>query len=160
MNTLRIVAPLAAAIGVAVAPAFAFAADSVKVRVDFAKCPPPPGTPLPPGVVFERVGNTTRDVPGTLDVLGQPGSFTPLAPNVIYLEADYHVTATDPGKSFTASVGGRYDLAAGDAVLYGYVSEGWLRGAQVLDEFHNTGPGCVSGTLTLTPKWNSSDSAP
>jgi hypothetical protein len=45
-------------------------------------------------------------------------------------------------------------------VLYGHVSDGWLLGAQVVDEFHNTAPGCVSGTLTLTPKWNSSDSAP
>jgi len=131
-----------------------------KVRVDFAKCPPPPGTPLPPGAVFMVVGDTARDVPGSLVVLGQPGSFTVVAPNVIYLEADYHVTASDPAKSFTASVGGRFDLAAGNAVLYGYVSDGWLLGAQVLDEFHATAPGCVSGTLTLTPKWNSSDSAP
>ena len=139
-------------------PAFAQAPN--KVRVDFAKCPPPAGTPLPPGAVFMVVGHTARDVPGSLIVLGQPGSFTVVAPNVIYLDADYHVTASDPAKSFTASVGGRYDLAAGTAVLYGHVSDGWLLGAQVVDEFHATAPGCVSGTLTLTPRWNSSDSAP
>ena len=57
------------------------------------------------------VGATARDVPGSLTVLGQPGSFTVVAPNVVYLEADYHVTASDPAKSFIASVGGRYDLA-------------------------------------------------
>jgi len=150
----------AAAVALAFASSIAIAAEPNKVRVDFAKCPPPAGTPLPPGAVFMVVGHTSRDVPGSLLVLGQPGSFTVVAPNVIYLEADYHVTASDPTKSFTASVGGRYDLAAGNAVLYGYVSDGWLRGAQVVDEFHNTDPGCVSGTLTLTPKWNESDSAP
>jgi len=160
MKILRATASLAIAVGLAAAPAFALANDSAKVRVDFAKCPPPPGTPLPPGAVFMVVGNTARDVPGSLLVLGQPGSFAGVGPSVIYLEADYHVTANDPAKSFTASVGGRYDLAAGNAVLYGYVSDGWLLGAQVVDEFHDTTPGCVSGTLTLTPKWNSSDSAP
>lgn len=159
MNDIR-PALLAAAVVLACSPAAAFAEAPNKVRVDFAKCPPPPGTPLPPGAVFMVVGDTSRDVPGSLLVLGQPGSFTVVAPNVVYLDADYHVTATDPAKSFTASVGGRYDLAGGTAVLYGHVSDGWLLGAQVVDEFHNTAPGCVSGTLTLTPKWNSSDSAP
>ena len=150
---------LAAAVALACCAQLALATTPNKVRVDFAKCPPPAGTPLPPGAVFMVVGNTSRDVPGSLLVLGQPGSFTAVAPNVIYLDADYHVTASDPSKSFTASVGGRYDLAAGTAVLYGHVSDGWLLGAQVVDEFHATTPGCVSGTLTLTPKWNSSDSA-
>ena len=160
MKQLRLALLAAAAVAFVFSPADAFAEAPNKVRVDFAKCPPPAGTPLPPGAVFMVVGNTSRDVPGSLLVLGQPGSFTAVAPNVIYLDADYHVTATDPAKSFTASVGGRFDLAAGTAVLYGHVSDGWLLGAQVVDEFHATGPGCVSGTLTLTPKWNSSDSAP
>ena len=148
------------ALALALVSPLAIAQAPNKVRVDFEKCPPPAGTPLPPGAVFLRVGDTSRDVPGSLFVVGQPGSFTVVAPNVVYLEADYHVTASDPAKSFTASVGGRFDLAAGQAVLYGHVSGGWLLGAQVLDEFHATAPGCVSGTLTLTPKWNSSDSAP
>jgi hypothetical protein len=151
---------VAVAVALSLASPLSIAQAPNKVRVDFAKCPPPAGTPLPPGAVFMVVGHTARDVPGSLLVLGQPGSFTVLAPNVIYLEADYHVSANDPAKSFTASVGGRYDLAAGKAVLYGYVSDGWLRGSQVVDEFHDTTPGCVSGTLTLTPKWNESDSAP
>jgi len=151
---------LAAAIALGLVSPLAAAEAPNKVRVDFAKCPPPPGTPLPPGAVFMVVGHTARDVPGSLLVLGQAGSFTVVAPNVVYLDADYHVTADDPSRSFTASVGGRYDLAAGNAVLYGHVSSGWLLGAQVVDEFHDTTPGCVSGTLTLTPKWNESDSAP
>ena len=151
----------AVAAAIAVASPLAVAAEAPnKVRVDFAKCPPPAGTPLPPGAVFMVVGDTARDVPGALLVLGQAGSFTVVEPNVIYLQADYHVTADNPAHSFIARVGGRYDLAAGKAVLYGHVSEGWLRGAQVVDEFHATAPGCVSGTLTLTPKWNESDSAP
>src|SRR4051794_13648593 len=128
------------------------AAEPNKVRVDFAKCPPPAGTPLPPGAVFMVVGHTARDVPGSLLVLGQGESFTSVGPSVVYLEAQYHVTADDPAHSFTATVGGRYDLAAGNAALFGHVSHGWMLGAQVLDEFHATDPGCVSGTLTITPK--------
>ena len=160
MKNRRLTLLLTAAVALALVSPLSIAEGPNKVRVDFAKCPPPAGTPLPPGAVFMVVGHTARDVPGSLLVLGQPGSFTEVAPKVIYLDADYHVTADDPAKSFTASVGGRYDLAAGKAVLYGHVSSGWLLGAQVVDEFHNTAPGCVSGTLTLTPKWNESDSAP
>jgi hypothetical protein len=160
MKNRRSTLLVAAAVALALASPLCLAQAPNKVRVDFAKCPPPAGTPLPPGAVFMVVGHTARDVPGSLLVLGQPGSFTVVAPNVVYLEADYHVTADDPAKSFVASVGGRYDLAAGNAVLYGYVSDGWLLGSQVTDEFHDTAPGCVSGTLTLVPKWNESDSAP
>jgi hypothetical protein len=159
MNHRRPALLVAAAIALVLAAPAAVAEAPNKVRVDFAKCPPNPPIPLPPDVAFIVVGNTTRDVPGALIVYGQPGSFTVVAPNVVYLEADYHVTAVDPARSFVASVGGRFDLAAGNAVLYGHVSDGWLLGAQVVDEFHATAPGCVSGTLTLTPKWNSSDSA-
>ena len=45
-------------------------------------------------------------------------------------------------------------LGIGRAVLYGYVSEGWMQGAQVVDTFHATTPGCVAGTLVLTPRWS------
>ena len=154
MRNRRIVASLAAAFALSLAPAFALAGDSAKVRVDFAKCPPNPPIPFPPGVVFIRVGETAGDVPGDLIVYGQPGSFASMGGSSIYLEADYEVTATDPAKSFTARVGGRFDLGIGRAVLYGYVSEGWLQGAEVVDEFHATAPGCVAGTLTITPRWS------
>ena len=154
MKNLRSLASLATAIALVLAPGYALAADSNKVRVDFAKCPPNPPIPLPPGVAFIVVGNTSGDVNGSLTVYGVPGSFASMGGSSIYLEADYEVTATDPAKSFTARVGGRFDLGIGRAVLYGYVSEGWLQGAQVVDEFHATGPGCVAGTLTITPKWS------
>ena len=159
MKNHRYAVLLTAAVALAFVSAPALAEPSNKVRVDFAKCPPNPPIPLPEGVVFIVVGDTGRDVPGSLVVYGQPGSFDSMGASVIFLEADYVVTANEPAKSFTARVGGRFDLAAGKAVLYGYVSDGWMRGAQVVDEFHATAPGCVSGTLTLTPKWNSSDSA-
>jgi len=87
-------------------------------------------------------------------VYGHPGSFASTGGSSVYLEADYEVTATEPAKSFTARVGGRYDLGIGRAVLYGFVSEGWMLGAQVVDEFHATTPGCVAGTLTITPRWS------
>jgi hypothetical protein len=154
MNTLRVAASLSIAVGLAVAPAFALADDSAKVRVDFAKCFPNPPLPLPPGIVFINIGQVTGDVTGPLAVFGQPGSFTSVGGTSIYLEADYEITATDPAKSFTARVGGRYDLGIGRAVLYGFVSEGWMLGAQVVDEFHATTPGCVAGTLVITPRWS------
>jgi hypothetical protein len=154
MKNLRSLATLATAIALVLAPGYALAADSNKVRVDFAKCPPNPPIPLPPGVVFIVVGDTAGDVPGSLIVYGQPGSFASMGGSTIYLEADYEVTAADPTKSFTARVGGRFDLGIGRAVLYGFVTEGYLQGAQVVDEFHATAPGCVAGTLTLTPKWS------
>jgi hypothetical protein len=157
MNTLRTAASLAVAaafVGLASASMPALAGDSAKVRVDFAKCFPNPPLPLPPGVVFINVGTASGDVTGALAVYGQPGSFTSVGGSTIYLEADYEVTATDPDKSFTARVGGRYDLGIGRAVLYGFVSEGWLLGAEVVDEFHATTPGCVAGTLVITPRWS------
>jgi hypothetical protein len=154
MKNFRNAVLLAAAVAFALPSPIALAEAPNKVRVQFAKCPPVPAIPLPPGVTFIVVGDTGGDVPGELIVYGQPGSFASVGPNVIYLNADYEVTATDPAKSFTARVGGRFDLGAGTAVLYGYVSEGWMLGAQVIDEFHATGPGCVAGTLTLTPRWH------
>jgi hypothetical protein len=154
MNRPRLAASLAVVVGFAVAPTHALAGDSAKVRVDFAKCFPNPPLPLPPGVVFINIGDVTGDVTGPLAVYGQPGSFAPVGGTSIYLEADYQVTATDPGKSFTARVGGRYDLGIGRAVLYGFVSEGWMLGAQVVDEFHATTAGCVAGTLVITPRWS------
>ncbi len=152
---------LAAAMAVAfvLASPLASAGDSSKVRVDFAKCFPNPPLPLPEGVVFVNVGTVSGDVGGALVVYGQPGSFDSMGGAVIFLEADYVVTAIDAGKSFTARVGGRFDLGSGHAVLYGYVSDGWLRGAKVVDEFQATTPGCVAGTLTLTPRWSSDQGA-
>jgi hypothetical protein len=73
---------------------------------------------------------------------------------VIYLEADYVIDAG--AKSLTARVGGRYDTNVGEAALYGFVSHGYLRGAKVLDVFHDSQPGCVAGTLTITP-WHLDD---
>jgi hypothetical protein len=154
MNNVRIAASLAVAIGLALAPSLALAGDSAKVRVDFAKCFPNPPLPLPPGIVFINIGEVTGDVTGPLAVYGQPGSFASMGGSSVYLEADYEVTATDPAKSFTARVGGRFDLGIGRAVLYGFVSEGWMTGAQVVDEFHATTPGCVAGTLVITPRWS------
>ena len=153
--------PIAAAMAAALALAspLASAGDSGKVRVDFAKCFPNPPLPLPEGVVFINVGSVSGDVSGPLTVYGQPGSFDSMGGSVIFLEADYVIAANETGKSFTARVGGRYDLGSGRAVLYGYVSDGWLRGARVVDEFHATTPGCVAGTLILTPRWSAGDGA-
>ena len=145
------------AAALALASPIVHAGDSSKVRVDFAKCFPNPPLPLPEGIVFINVGTVSGDVSGPLVVYGQPGSFDSMGGAVIFLEADYVVAATDAGKSFTARVGGRFDLASGHAVLYGYVSDGWMRGARVVDEFHATTPGCVAGTLTLTPRWSASE---
>ena len=48
MKNLRSLASLAAAIALCLAPSYALAGDSEKVRVDFAKCPANPPIPLPP----------------------------------------------------------------------------------------------------------------
>ncbi len=159
MKNQRVPVLLAAAMTVvlACAASIACAGDSSKVRVDFAKCFPNPPLPLPEGIVFINVGTASGDVTGPLVVYGQPGSFDSMGAAVIFLEADYVITATEAEKSFTARVGGRFDLGSGRAVLYGYVSDGWLRGARVVDEFHATTPGCVAGTLILTPRWSSSE---
>ena len=109
MKNLAALASLAAAVALTLAPGVALAADSAKVRVDFAKCPPNPPMALPSGVTFIRVGETRGDVAGQLIAYGQPGSFAPLGGSSVYLDADYEVTATDPSKSFTARVGGRFD---------------------------------------------------
>jgi hypothetical protein len=138
-------------------PVLASAGDDGKVRVDFAKCfGPPIPQDAPPGTVFVNVGTVQGAVTGDLIVFGLPGSFEQ-AGGRTYLEADYEVTATDgSSRSFTARVGGRMNNdGTSRAVLYGYVSEGWLRGAQVVDTFAGTAPGCVKGTLTITPKWAS-----
>ncbi len=149
----------AMAVTLALASPLVSAGDSSKVRVDFAKCFPSPPLPLPEGVVFINVGEVSGDVSGPLSVYGQPGSFDSMGGSVIYLEADYVIAANEGGKSFTARVGGRYDLGSGRAVLYGYVSDGWLRGARVVDEFHATTPGGVAGPLILTPRWSAGDGA-
>ena len=91
----------------------------------------------------------------TLVVFGLPGAFDQVEGRT-YLEADYEVTATDgSARSFTAHVGGRMNNdVTMSARLYGFVSEGWLRGAQVVDVFAGTTTtGCVTGTLTIAPKW-------
>lgn len=154
MKNHRIAALLAATVALALASPFALAGDAGKVRVEFAKCFPNPPLPLPPGIVFINVGQVSGDVTGSLVVYGQPGSFESVGGASIYLEADYEVTANDPARSFTARVGGRFDTGVGRAVLYGYVSEGWQRGARVVDEFHATTPGCVAGTLVVIPRWS------
>ncbi len=136
-------------------PLAASAGDGNKQRVNFSKCniPIPPGAP--PGTVFAVTGEVSGPVTGNLLVYGQPGALQ-MVGDRIYLEADYHVTATDgSGRSFTARLGGLMNVADGSraAVLYGFVKDGWLRGAQVVDDFVGTAPGCVTGTLTLTPRW-------
>jgi len=84
----------------------------------------------------------------------KPGAFDQVEGRT-YLEADYEVTATDgSSRSFTAHVGGRMNNdGTMRAILYGFVSEGWLRGAQVVDRFVGTGAGCVKGSLTIAPRW-------
>jgi hypothetical protein len=137
------------------APLAASAGDGIKQRVAFSKCNIPLPPDAPPGTVFAVVGSVAGPVTGNLLVYGQPGALE-MVGNRIYLEADYIVTATDgSGRSFTARVGGLMNVADGSraAVLYGFVSDGWLRGAQVVDEFVGIAPGCVAGTLTLTPRW-------
>ena len=150
---------LAGAIALALASPPALAADSSSIRVNFSKCQiwPPGAFPAfaPPGSVFVNVGSVTGAVTGSLKVYGQPGSFTGGLPaGVYFLDAKYVVEAGT--KSFTAHVGGRYDTNVGEAALNGFISEGWLLGAKVFDEFHATTPGCVAGTLTITP-WHLPD---
>jgi hypothetical protein len=152
----RIALGLAAlASALVLAPLAASAGDGNKQRVSFSKCNIPMPADAPPGTVFAVAGSTSGPVNGNLLVYGQPGALEPVG-NRTYLEADYIVTATDgSGRSFTARVGGLWNTGDGTAraVLYGFVSDGWLRGAQVVDEFAGTAPGCVAGTLTLTPRW-------
>jgi hypothetical protein len=157
MNTLqpqKLMILLAGATLLALNPVSASAHDSGKVRVQFEKCPGviPPGAPA--DTVFWFPGTVTGAVKGNLVAVGQPGAFDQVDGKT-YLEADYVVSATDGSQhSFIARVGGRMENdGTMRAVLYGFVSDGWLRGAQVVDKFAGTGGGCVKGTLTITPKW-------
>jgi hypothetical protein len=147
---------LASASLLALNPVPASADDSGKVRVNFEKCPGviPPGAPA--DTVFWAVGKAKGAVKGDLVAVGQPGAFDQVDGKT-YLEADYVVAATDGSqRSFIARVGGRMENdGTMRAILYGFVSDGWLRGAQVVDKFVGTGAGCVKGTLTITPRWAS-----
>ena len=135
-------------------PALASPGESGKVHVNFSKCPAATPDDAPAGTVFVYAGPVTGAVKGDLVVFGLPGAFDQVEGRT-YLEADYEVTATDgSSRSFTAHVGGRMNNdGTMRAILYGFVSEGWLRGAQVVDMFVGTGSGCVTGTLTIAPKW-------
>jgi hypothetical protein len=131
---------LASATLLALNPLPSLAENSGKVRVHFEKCPGqiPPGAPA--DTVFWFPGTTSGAVTGTLVAVGQPGAFAQVDGKT-YLEADYVVTATDGSPhSFVARVGGRMENdGTMRAVLYGFVSEGWLLGAQVVDKFAGTG---------------------
>jgi hypothetical protein len=145
---------LAGALALVFASPPALAGDSKTIRVNFSKCQIyPPGTLpafAPPDSVFVNVGSVSGAVNGPLKVYGQPGSFTGTLPaGVFFLDAKYVVEAGT--KSFTAHVGGRFDTNVGEAALNGFISEGWLLGAKVFDEFHATTPGCVAGALIITP---------
>lgn len=136
-------------------PVQASPGESGKVHLNFSKCPASFPDDAPPGTVFVYAGTVTGAVTGDLVVFGRPGAFDQVGGRT-YLEADYEVTANDgSGRSFTARVGGRMNNdGTMSAILYGFVSEGWLRGAQVVDVFAGTATtGCVNGTLTLGPKW-------
>jgi hypothetical protein len=152
MKTRTAFAMAALGAGLLLDPLAALADDGPKQRLSFSKCvtPIPPGTPA--GTVFVFVGMAGGDANGPLTVYGQPGAFERVGDR-IYMEADYFVS--DPsGRSFTARVGGMMNAdGTRRAVLYGFVSDGWMRGAEVVDEFAGTTPGCVAGTLTLTPRW-------
>jgi hypothetical protein len=155
MKTRLVLGLAAMASAVLLCPLAASAGERAKERVSFSKCNIPLPADAPPGTVFAVTGSVGGPVTGNLLVYGQPGALEMVGDRV-YLEADYIVTATDgSGRSFTARVGGLMNVADGSraAVLYGFVSDGWLRGAQVEDDFIGTTPGCVTGTLTLTPRW-------
>jgi hypothetical protein len=139
---------LTGAIAVALAvPAFAHAKT---VRLNFSKCElaaVPAGAPL--GTIATNEGSVTGAATGHLFAHVLAGSFTTLAPGVIFLSAQYIV---DGSNGFTAHVNGRFDTNPGGvAELSGTVSTGWLTGSKVLDRFHRTTPGCVAGTLTIKP---------
>jgi hypothetical protein len=149
---------LAGATWLLVNPALASPGESGTVHVGFTKCPASMPEDAPAGTVFVYAGPVKGAVKGDLVVFGLPGAFDQVEGRT-YLEANYEVTATDgSGRSFTAHVGGRMNNDGSmRAILYGFVSEGWLRGAQVVDKFAATDAvsGCVKGTLAITPKWAS-----
>src|SRR6266851_3512844 len=154
MKMTRTAALLASALLLALASSTVMANDSKTIRVGFSKCQiwPPGDRPAfaPPEAVFVNVGSVSGGITGSLNVFGQPGSFSGNLPaGVFFLDAKYVIGAG--AKSLTAHVGGRFDTNVGEAALNGFVSDGWLLGAKVFDEFHATTPGCVAGTLTITP---------
>jgi hypothetical protein len=139
---------LAGAIALALAsPTFAHAKS---VRVNFSKCElaaVPAGAPF--GTIATNEGSTTGAATGHLFAHVVAGSFEMLGPGVVFLSAQYIV---DGPRAFTAHVVGRFDTNPGGvAELRGVVSKGWLAGSRVVDRFVRTTPGCVAGTLTLTP---------
>jgi hypothetical protein len=153
MNAKAALSTIAAAL-LLVNAAQASPGESGEVRVSFSKCPASMPDDAPAGTVFVYSGAVTGAVTGDLVVFGLPGAFDQVEGRT-YLEADYEVTATDgSSRSFTAHVGGRMNNdGTMRAILYGFVSEGWLRGAQVVDRFVGTGAGCVKGSLTIAPRW-------
>ncbi len=70
---------------------------------------------------------------------------------IIHLEADYVFTADDGVHSFIAHVEGNNNLQTGKAVLNGVVTAGWLKGAQVQDQFDDLPGGVYQGTIRIMP---------
>lgn len=138
---------LAGAIALALASPLA---HSKTTRVDFSKCPIANPADSPPGTLVTNRGPATAGgVAGVVTAFVLPGSFVPLAPNVLFLSAKYVVVAGP--NSFVAHVTGRYDLNIGEAELDGVVSEGWNTGSRVVDTFHSIAGGCVAGRLAIKP---------
>ena len=75
---------------------------------------------------------------------------------IVHLSARYELNANDPSKSFTAIVEGNRNLVTNDAVLNGFVTDGWLAGEQAHSRFEvisgcpgkPSGP-CFQGTLLV-----------
>ena len=84
---------------------------------------------------------------------------------IVQLEARYGVIATDPARSFVATIEGKLNNTTQDAVLNGTVTSGWLAGARVHVTFEvivpATGTSCVpaapvnstcfQGTIRILP---------
>ncbi len=75
----------------------------------------------------------------------------PIAENspIVYLAADYVFTADDGLHSFAAHVEGTENLLTDEAVLNGVVTDGWLEGARVQDQFDILGGGHFQGTFRI-----------
>jgi hypothetical protein len=109
MRTVEYAVLLTAAVALAFAYRLpAFCGTPNKGARGFREMPAQSADPaFPEGVVFIVVGDTGRDVPGSLIVYGQPGSFESTGPSVIFLEADYVVTADERrSRSRPGSAGG------------------------------------------------------